>query len=102
MPQDEASVIPFQDWINGYANVLPLPPGPTDMPTVIPLENRPVGNHQITRMQYPLGLVILVQGSPPNGPPAELPLEWVDGNSTNVDIGSGSNSNGVVVLFRGQ
>ncbi len=101
MPQ-EASVIPFEDWNDGYANVMPMPPGPTDMPTVVPLENRPAGNHQITRLDYPLGLVILVTGSPPNGTPAYLTLVWEDGQSVSVGTGSGSNSNGVVVLFRGQ
>jgi hypothetical protein len=103
MSQDWASVIPFEDWSPGFANVMPMPPGPTDMPTVIPLMDTQNTNFPVERNQYPMGLVVLVKDDPPAGPPADLPLVWVDDDFHNAEIGQGSNNpNGVVILFRGK
>ena len=103
MYQELASVIAFEDWADVFANVMPLPPGPTDMPTVIPLANKPAPSFEVWRSSYPMGLVILVDGAQQSGPPADLPLVWVDGDDYDAQIGPGSNNpNGVVILFRGK
>lgn len=103
MSQNWASVIPFEDWADGFANVMPWPPGPTDMPTVIPLVNKPAPSFEVYRSSYPMGLVILASGAQQTGPPADLPLVWVDGDDYDAQIGQGSNNpNGVVILFRGK
>lgn len=103
MSQDWASVIPFLDWAPGYANVLPMPPGPTDMPTVIPQEIETTPSVTVIRSDHPMGKVAIHQDHALGTPSAELPLIWVTGPSSNpIDIGPGtSRPNGVVVLFRG-
>ncbi len=96
MPQNKAATIPENPWFDGNADVIPLP---GDAIETLPLKNVGVGEIVVSKNEYPNGLV-LIPPTPPAGNYAVLPLEYSNKESEIIDVGSSSNPNGVVVLFR--
>lgn len=96
MPQNKAATIPENPWFDGNADVILLP---GDVIKTIPLKNVGPGETIVNKNEYPDGLV-LIPPTPPTGNYAVLPIEYSNKESEIVDVGSSSNPNGVVVLFR--
>lgn len=96
----DAGVVPFQSIDeDGYASVTPLPPE-TGFPCVVPLLNRAAGNVTVEQEHYPVGLVVIPQGSPHQGSaPVTLPLESTSNKQATINLGGPQTPNGVVILF---
>ena len=97
MVQDKAATIPDIPWVNGNADVIPLPG--SKVTEDVPLENVPQGSETVFKSVYPKGKV-LIPPSQPGGSYAILPLVISYGNQETVNVGSSQNPNGVVILFK--
>ena len=71
-----AKVVPDQAWsLDGTADVTPEPPFSDRITRKLPLEHRVVDSgFAIRRSDYPLGVVIIPQGSRVSGEPATFPM----------------------------
>jgi len=101
MPDEQCGVIPYQPWTqNGFASVMPLPPGPGSSSLVLEVENRPAGAMTIKRGDYPLGLIVIPPGTQlTDTTPATLPMKSTRQKKIDLDSGDPAAPNGVVVLF---
>jgi hypothetical protein len=85
MTDYQASVNPHQPWTeDGSAEVRPLDPYPSPETRILPLENRPVQTHTLSRSDYPKGLVVIKEGNPPAGATATLAMRASDGDAITV------------------
>ncbi|UCD92859.1 MAG: hypothetical protein JSV43_02765 [Methanobacteriota archaeon] len=76
MTEYEAEVAPDQPWPeDGTANVTPQQPYPSTSTVGLPLEHRDEGPITILKSEYPSGLVIIPNDTPPDQDPAILPRE---------------------------
>ena len=84
MTDYKARVTPDQAWSeNGTAGVTPEPPFDDRSTRNLPLEHRVIeGDLVIRRSAYPLGLVIIPQGSGVSGGYAVFPMLVSSGNET--------------------
>ena len=101
MAEYEALVDPDQDWEeDGTADVTPEPPYPDTSTVSLPLEHRDEGPVTVLRSEYPSGLVIIPNDTPPEDGSAVLPMEASAGNRIIVpNSGHQSWPNGIVALF---
>jgi hypothetical protein len=61
-----------------------LPPFPDLVPRTLPLDNRPAGDHIVTRSEFPSGLVIVPTGTGLNTGAAILPVVSSSGAEVHV------------------
>ena len=97
-----ANIVPDQPWpSDGTAEVTPLPPFGDVLSRSLPLEHRIVGGDVvIRRSDYPLGVVIIPQGSGVSGPSATLPMLASQNDEIVLDYpGFQSTPDGVVFWF---
>lgn len=97
----EAKVDPAQPWNeDGTADVTPQEPYPNTATVSLPLEHREGGPVTVLRSEYPEGLVIIPNNSPPETQPAVLPMEVSSGDR--IDIKNSGHQHwprGIVALF---
>lgn len=85
MTEHEAEVAPNQPWPeDGTANVTPQPPYLATLPVGLPLEHRDEGPITILKSEYPSGLVVIPNVTPPDQNPAILPMEVSSGDSIEI------------------
>lgn len=98
MTADKAATIPEMPWVNGNADVIPMPGEAVE---TLPLENVNAGSVTVNKIDYPLG-VVLISPNPPAGTYAVLPLEVSKKETETVEVGDHKSPNGIVVLFKTQ